>query len=252
MLQKKLLTVVALVFVMTLGAAVWSRSGHWPESAPSASVAQASPRTARRAEMAKPLPLTENAAIEKYVKKYTEGAGLKATLIGFERAQTKRAEAERIFEEEGVPAELVWLAQVESLWRSQAVSPAAAAGVWQFIPKTAVRFGLRADAERDDRYDFTKQTRIAARYLRFLYDYYDGNWELAIGAYNTGEENMDLAIARAGGVRDFWVLRDKAVLHPETAEYVPKVLAASIVGTSPNRFGLGAAAPKSANESRAD
>ena len=237
---------------MTLGAAAWSRSAGRPDSPHGGAVVEAAPRATRRVEMAKPLPTEENEAVQKYLKKYTEGAGLKATLVGFDQAQTKRADAERIFREEGVPAELVWLAQVESLWRARAVSPAAAAGVWQFIPKTAQRFGLRADAERDDRYDFTRQTRIAARYLRFLYEYYDGNWELAIGAYNTGEENMDLAIARAGGVKDFWTLRDRGVLHPETAEYVPKVLAASIVGTHPDRFGLGASAPAGAPDPQAD
>jgi membrane-bound lytic murein transglycosylase D len=249
--KKKVLIVLALVCTMTVGAAAWSRSGR-SGAAHGPAVAEAAPHVARRVEMARPLPTEENAAVEKYLKKYTEGAGLKATLVGFGQAQTKRAEAERIFREEGVPAELVWLAQVESLWRARAVSPAAAAGVWQFIPKTAERFGLHANAERDDRYDFTRQTRIAARYLRFLYEYYDGNWELAIGAYNTGEENMDLAIARAGGVKDFWALRDRGVLHPETAEYVPKVLAASILGTHPDRFGLGAYAPKGAPEDRAD
>src|ERR1043166_7055856 len=117
---------------MTLGAAAWSRMGSQTTSAPGSATAEAAPRAAHRVRMADPIPLGENAAVEKYLKKYTEGAGLKATLVGFERAQTKRAVAEQIFREEGVPAELVWLAQVESLWRAQAVSPAAAAGVWQF------------------------------------------------------------------------------------------------------------------------
>ena len=246
---KNLVSVVALCAIV-FGFAAWSRSAD--RSTPRnrgavepAEVAGAARRGAAKGAMATPLPLEENAAIRKYLTKYTEGVGRKTTLKGFEQAGSKVATAERIFAEEGVPTELVWLAQVESLWRVRAVSPAAAAGVWQFIPKTAVRFGLHVDETRDDRYDFEKQTRIAARYLRFLYDYYDGNWPLAIGAYNTGEENMDRAIQRAGGVKDFWALSEAGLLHPETREYVPKVLAASIVGTDPDRFGLGAYAPRS-------
>jgi membrane-bound lytic murein transglycosylase D len=247
LLQKKgLLSVVALTAII-FGYAVWSRSADRtvPANADPVEVAEAAWRASRKGGMATPLPLEENAEIRRYLVKYTEGVGRKTTVKGFEQAGSKVVVAERIFAEEGVPAELVWLAQVESLWRIRAVSPAAAAGVWQFIPKTAVRFGLHVDESRDDRYDFEKQTRIAARYLRFLYDYYDGNWELAIGAYNTGEENMDRAIARSGGVRNFWVLSERGLLHPETREYVPKVLAASIVGTDPDRFGLGGVAPRS-------
>lgn len=196
-------------------------------------------KAVRAVKAADALPIEDvNSHVDKYITRYTTGPGRLTTTRGLERARTKRATAERIFAEEGVPSELVWLAQVESGWRVQAVSPAAAAGVWQFIPRTAQRFGLHVEDGRDDRYNFEKQTRVAARYLKFLYDYYDGNWPLAIGAYNTGEENMDRAIARSGGVKDFWTLRDRDLLHPETAEYVPKVLAASIVGPNAKKYGF--------------
>jgi membrane-bound lytic murein transglycosylase D len=228
---------IALAGAVALGASFWP-SSRAPRIDDVATAADVPVHRVRAVDAPKPLPLESNPQIDKYVAKYT-GPGLKTTIKGFERARTMRAYAEKVFKEEGVPPELVWLAQVESTWHSQAVSPAAAAGVWQFIPKTAVRFGLQADADKDLRYDYKLQTRVAARYLRFLYDYYDGNWPLAIGAYNTGEDNMDRAIERAGGVRDFWKLSQAGVLHPETAEYVPKVLAASIVGTHPERYGLG-------------
>jgi membrane-bound lytic murein transglycosylase D len=245
-LLKKKFVSLAFAAVLVSGIAAW-HSSEGGSSLPSESVvdAKVARKAVRAAKEFTPLPLDdENPAIQKYLTRYTEKGGLQTTIRGFERARGKRGVAERIFEEEGVPRELVWLAQVESGWRVQAVSPAAAAGVWQFIPRTAQRFGLNVEEGRDDRYDFERQTRVAARYLRFLYDYYDGDWPLAIGAYNTGEENMDRAIARGGGVKDFWVLRERDLLHPETAEYVPKVLAASIVGTEPGRFGLAAYAPK--------
>ena len=244
MLKKKSVA-IAFVALLITGVAAWkSKDGGSPFPGESVADAKVARKAARAAKDLTPLPLDENPAVQKYLTKYTAKPGLTTTLRGFERAKGKRATAERIFVEEGVPAELVWLAQVESGWRVQAVSPAAAAGVWQFIPRTAQRFGLNVEEERDDRYDFKRQTRVAARYLRFLYDYYDGNWPLAIGAYNTGEANMDRAIERAGGVKDFWVLRDRGLLYNETAEYVPKVLAASIVATSPERFGLAAYVPK--------
>jgi hypothetical protein len=236
--QKKYVA-VAFVALMIVGLGAWRSREHGANLGETIVDAKVAHKAVRAMEMADALPLDDgNPRIQKYLTKYTSPAGLKTTVRGLERARTKKATAERIFREEGVPAELVWLAQVESGWKVQAVSPAAAAGVWQFIPRTAQRFGLEVSEGRDDRYDFEKQTRVAARYLRFLYDYYDGNWPLAIGAYNTGEENMDRAIERTG-VKDFWALCDASALHPETMEYVPKVLAASIVGTDPERFGLG-------------
>jgi membrane-bound lytic murein transglycosylase D len=240
LLQKNYVA-IAFAVLMIVGLGAWrSHDRHGgsltEESTVDAKVAR---KAVRAVKMAEELPIADvNPHIDKYITRYTTGSGRLTTVRGLERARTKRATAERIFVEEGVPAELVWLAQVESGWRIQAVSPAAAAGVWQFIPRTAQRFGLHVEDGRDDRYDFEKQTRVAARYLKFLYDYYDGNWPLAIGAYNTGEENMDRAIARSGGVKDFWTLRDRDLLHPETAEYVPKVLAASIVGPNAKKYGF--------------
>jgi membrane-bound lytic murein transglycosylase D len=192
-----------------------------------------------RPSPAAPLPLGRvTPQVGRYLVQYTTGGGSSAMQRSLERSRTMRGYAERVFREEGVPEELIWLAQVESGWRNDAVSPAAAAGVWQFIPRTAIRFGLRVEEGRDDRFDYYKQTRVAARYLRFLHDRYDGNWPLAIGAYNCGEANMDRAIERAGGVEDFWVVAQSGALPGETSEYVPKVLAACIVGSAPERFGL--------------
>ncbi len=146
-----------------------------------------------------------------------------------ERSVGLRERAEQIFREERVPTDLVALAIVESAWQSTAVSPVGATGVWQFMPETARRFGLTVTDTVDDRYDFEKATRAAARYLKFLSTHYDGNWELAIGAYNCGEGAMDQAIADAGGTRDFWTLARGGVLPTETANYVPAVLAASLL-----------------------
>jgi multidrug efflux pump subunit AcrA (membrane-fusion protein) len=169
--------------------------------------------------------------VEALLRYYASDRGREATGPAFARSSALRGRAEEIFREEGVPTNLVWLAQVESGWRSSAVSPVGAAGVWQFMPYTAERFGLRVDDQVDERYDFEKATRAAAQYLRVLSERYHGNWELAIGAYNCGEGAMDSAIERAGGAANFWTLARAGVLPDETARYVPAVLAATIVGT---------------------
>ena len=102
--------------------------------------------------------------------------------------------ARRIFREEGIPENVAWLGQVESMWKPTAMSWAAASGLWQFIPGTGARFGLKRTAYVDERNSFEEATRASAQYLKFLANRYNGNWELAMAAYNCGEGNVDHAI----------------------------------------------------------
>ena len=182
-----------------------------------------------------------NAHVDVFLRYYTSGRGKETMRRGLTRANGYRLVAEQIFREEGVPTELVWLAQVESGWQATALSPVGALGVWQFMPATGQRFGLRQNGLIDERMDFLKSTRAAARYLKFLLNRYDGNWPLAIGAYNCGEGRMDQAIARAG-VRDFWVIRRRGLLPTETANYVPSVLAAILIASNPGQYELNSTA----------
>jgi len=144
--------------------------------------------------------------------------------------------ARRIFREEGVPENVAWLGQVESAWKPTALSWAAASGLWQFIPATGARFGLRRTSYVDERNGFEAATRASARYLKFLADRYDGNWELAMAAYNTGEGNIDRAISRAGGVKNFWVIYP--YIAQETRNYVPNILATIIIANNPSQYGF--------------
>jgi membrane-bound lytic murein transglycosylase D len=182
------------------------------------------------------LPAASHPQIQAFVYYYTRGRGRATMQQGLVRSAAYRPLAEKIFREEGVPTELVWLAQVESGWHSTALSPVGALGVWQFMPATATRFGLRQTSAYDERMDFAKATRAAARYLKFLAARYDGDWLLAVGAYNCGEGNMDRAIERAGGAKNFWTLRQRGLLPNETANYVPAVMAAALIGSNPSRF----------------
>lgn len=131
---------------------------------------------------------------------------------------------ERIFAEEGVPSEWIWVGLVESGYDPFARSPKNAVGIWQLIPETARRYGLWIGTGRDDRTDPALATRAAARHLRFLYNNF-GDWLLALAAYNAGEQRVAGAVQRAG-VRDFWELSRMRLLPRETRYYVPAVLAA--------------------------
>jgi membrane-bound lytic murein transglycosylase D len=144
--------------------------------------------------------------------------------------------ARRIFQEEGIPQDLVFLAHVESAFKYNARSRARALGLWQFIRGTASLYGLRCDSYVDERLDPERETRACARYLHNLYDKF-GDWHLALAAYNTGAGNVDKAIARAG-TRDFWRLAETRHLMRETRDFVPAILAATILAKSPGAYGL--------------
>jgi membrane-bound lytic murein transglycosylase D len=165
---------------------------------------------------------------------YYQGRGRATMETGLRRSGQYTALARKIFREEGVPEDIVWLGQVESAWRPTARSWAAASGLWQFIPGTGSRFGLRQTAYIDERNSFEKATRASARYLKWLHDRF-GNWELAMGAYNTGEGNIDRAISRSGQ-RDFWAIYP--YIAQETRNYVPNILAVILIAKNPEKYGF--------------
>lgn len=175
-----------------------------------------------------------NALIQQYLN-YYQGRGRATMETGMRRSGRYMTMARRIFREEGVPEDIAWLGQVESAWRPTAYSWAAASGLWQFIPGTGARYGLRQNAWLDERNSFEKATRASARYLKFLANRYRGNWELAIGAYNTGEGNVDRAISRAGAA-DFW--RIYPFIAKETRNYVPNILATILIAKNPAKYGF--------------
>ncbi len=135
-----------------------------------------------------------------------------------------RVDAARIFVEEGVPPELLVVAEVESGFNPLALSPKGARGPWQLMPATAERFGLRVDGRVDERIQPERSTRAAARYLRELHAQF-GDWLLALAAYNAGEQRVAKAV-ELGGTRDFWQLAQRRLLPEETRRYVPAVLRA--------------------------
>jgi membrane-bound lytic murein transglycosylase B len=141
-----------------------------------------------------------------------------------QRFQLLGVDAGGIFRAEGVPVALLRMAQVESNWKPFALSPKGAFGLWQFMPATARRYGLRVDATHDDRADMEKATHAAARYLRDLHLRF-GEWALALAAYNAGEDAVQRAMQR-GESNDFGNLSRQKLLPAETRAYVPAVLTA--------------------------
>jgi membrane-bound lytic murein transglycosylase D len=140
-------------------------------------------------------------------------------------------------EARGMPLEFALLPVVESAYEPFAYSRSRAAGLWQFIPDTGRRFGLKRDWWFDGRRDVIESTRAALDYLQALHDQFDGDWLLAIAAYNVGENGVqrELDFNRANGKpTDFWHLR----LPAETRAYVPKLLALKRLMAEPERYGL--------------
>ena len=177
--------------------------------------------------------------IQQYIN-YYQGRGRKTMETGLYRSGMFMRMARRIFREEGVPENVAWLGQVESMWKPSALSWAAASGLWQFIPGTGARYGLRRTAYVDERNSFDEATRASARYLKFLANRYGGNWELAIAGYNCGEGNVDKAIRRAG-VANFWLAYP--YLPKETRNYVPNILATVLIANNPQAYGFGHVRP---------
>jgi len=180
---------------------------------------------------------TPDTPVYQFINYFTQGKGRTTMEAGLRRSGRYREMAERIFKEEGVPTDLIWLAQVESLWSPIALSHAEAKGIWQFVSSTGSRYGLAQNAWVDERSDPEKSTRAAARYLKFLHRYFDNDWMLAIAAYNCGEGAVERAIKRAG-YADYWELHRRGLLPQETRNYVPAVLAAVTIAKNQEKYGF--------------
>ncbi len=142
----------------------------------------------------------------------------------------------RVFREEHVPQDLVFLAQAESGFQPLALSRMGARGMWQFMPWDGTHAGLQHNWWVDERQDPEKSTRAAARLLRDLYNQF-GDWYLAMAAYNSGPGTVQRAVQRTG-YADFWELYKRNVLPGETRNYVPIILAMTIMAKNPTQYGL--------------
>jgi membrane-bound lytic murein transglycosylase D len=182
------------------------------------------------------LDLPDHPAVERRLERYleTEKPSLHQAL---ERAGRLRRFISASLGERGLPPELLFLPVLESRYSPRAVSRTGAAGLWQIARGTCAALGLRNDEWLDERRDFWKSTEAALSKLQENREQF-GDWSLALAAYNCGSGCLR-RIINSSGIRDFWQLRDKRLLPPETAEYVPAFFALARICSSPARFGLG-------------
>lgn len=182
------------------------------------------------------LPLIINDYVASYINYFsTRGRGTFESSLA--RSGRYKDMITRIFKEEGIPQDLIYLAQAESGFKPLALSRARARGMWQFMASRGVGYGLHRSWWVDDRQDPEKATRAAARHLKDLYSEF-GDWYLAMAAYNSGPGNVQQAVKRTG-YADFWELYRRNVLPAETKNYVPIILAMTIISKNPARYGLG-------------
>src|SRR5438477_2334525 len=181
------------------------------------------------------LPLMLTDPVAGYINYFsTRGRGtLEHALIRGGRYQEM---IQKILRQEGVPQELIYLAQAESGFHPLAVSRVGARGMWQFMGSRARGYGLQRSWWVDERQDPEKATRAAAHHLKDLYNQF-GDWYLAMAAYNSGPGTVQQAVRRTG-YADFWELYRRNVLPKETRNYVPIIVAVTIMAKNPAQYGL--------------
>jgi len=199
------------------------------------------PRLKARAEEAAKnishdLPLTVNDEVLGFLNFFQTPRGRAIVETGLRRAGRYREMIARVLSEEGLPQDLIYLAQAESAFQPLALSRAGARGIWQFVAWRGNEYGLRHSWWVDDRQDPEKATRAAAQHLRDLYGSF-GDWYLAMAAYNCGPGNVQKGIERTG-YADFWELYRRNVLPRETKNYVPIILALTLIAKDAAHYGI--------------
>jgi len=182
------------------------------------------------------LPLMLNDQVAMFINYFSSTKGRHTLEHGLTRAGRYRELISQTFRQEGVPQDLIYLAMAESGFQPLAVSRAGARGMWQFMAGRGSMYGLERNWWVDDRQDPVKSTQAAARHLKDLYREF-GDWYLAMAAYNTGPGNIQRAVERTG-YADFWELYKRGVLPQETRNYVPIIVAVTIMAKNPGQYGL--------------
>ena len=190
------------------------------------------------------LPLTVNDSVLQYLSYFTTTRGRATVEHGLDRSGRYNDMIRRVLKEEGVPQDLMYLAQAESAFQPSAVSRAGARGLWQFMPFRGEEYDLDRTYYVDERSDPEKATRAAARHMRDLYDMF-GDWYLVMAAYNSGPMNVVKAVERTG-YADFWELQKRHALPKQTQNYVPIIIALALVAKDPVLYGVQVAPEKPA------
>jgi membrane-bound lytic murein transglycosylase D len=182
------------------------------------------------------IPIPLNDRVLRYVQLF-QGRLREFLAAGLERGTQYLPMIQSVFRAEGLPLDLAYIPLIESAFKPTALSRAKAKGVWQFMSGTARENGLKHDWYIDERSDPEKATLAAARYLKTLYTMFD-DWHLAMASYNGGPGRVQRAMKRSGR-QEFWSLSASTRFLPrETREYVPMILAATIIAKNPAQYGF--------------
>ncbi len=182
------------------------------------------------------LPLVLNDYVASYINFFANTTKGHNTIVhSLSRAGRYKDMIQRVLSQEGVPQDLIYQAVAESGFHPQAVDArSGAGGMWQFMPSG--NYGLARSGWYDERFDPEKSTHAYARYIKMLYNQF-GDWYLAMAAYDWGAGNVQRAVQRTG-YADFWELYRRNALPQETKNYVPIILAATIMAKNPTKYGL--------------
>jgi membrane-bound lytic murein transglycosylase D len=187
------------------------------------------------AEEFEQIPVEINPLVEKWID-YFQGRGRPHMERYLARSTRYMKLMKTILAKNGLPEDLVYIAMIESGFSSKATSHAAAVGYWQFIRGTGKRYGLEISSMVDDRRDPVVSTQAAAEYFKGLYSVF-GSWYLAMASYNVGENRVKREVMNHMS-RDFWVLAHKKRFPKETINYIPKFIAAKLIGNNPEKYGF--------------
>ena len=185
------------------------------------------------------IPLVMNKHVQLEINHFTKYGEKRFFLEAFKRSGKYRPQIVSALKAAGIPVELSWLPLIESGFKVNALSRARALGLWQFIPSTGYKFGLKRDKYIDERIDPVKSTQAAIAYLKELHQIF-GDWSTVLAAYNCGEGQV-LRVIRSQNINyldNFWDLYER--LPRETARYVPRFMAALFIINNPEKYGLNA------------
>ena len=183
------------------------------------------------------IPLVMNSHVQAEIKRFTVGSERKFFKQSYQRSGIYRPQIVAALREAGLPEELSWLPLIESGFKVNALSRSRALGLWQFIPSTGYKFGLKRDKFIDERMDPVKSTTAAIGYLKELHGIF-GDWSTVLAAYNCGEGRV-LRVIRNQNLNyldNFWDLYER--LPRETSRYVPRFLATLHVIKNSEKYGL--------------
>ncbi len=181
------------------------------------------------------IPMILNESVESHME-YFKTRGRDRFQLWLDRSTRYIAMMKEIFREKNLPEDLVYVALIESGFNPYAVSWCRAVGAWQFMPATGKLYGLKIDWWIDERKDPIKSTNAAAEHLKDLHNLF-GSWPLALASYNAGAGKVQRAVLRTRS-DDFWDLKASRYIKPETKNYVPKYMAATIIAKNPEAYGF--------------